>query len=105
MTERARAATAAQTESVVEHWASAAWRVALLIKVGGRVFKVARPHVAWRPAPVGVEESIGAAPVEFATGSTAGADRRAALLLRGVARVSRVAGPHGTPRFPLVGLE
>ena len=105
MTERARAATAAQTESVVEHWASAAWRVALLIKVGGRVFKVARPHVSWGPALVGAGEGGSAAPVEIVTGSAAGADRRAALLLRGVARVDRVAGPHGTPRFPLVGLE
>ena len=105
MTERARAATAAQTESVVEHWASAARRVALLVKVGGRVPRVAGPHVVWETALVGAEEGVGAAPVEFATGSAAGADRRVALLLRGVTRVSRVARPHETPRFPLVGLE
>ncbi len=67
LTERARAATAAQTESVVGHWASAARRVALLIRVGGRVFKVAGPHVARRPTLFGVtvEEGIGAAPVEL----------------------------------------
>ena len=77
----------------------------MLIRVGGGVFRVAEPHEARRPTLFGVEEGIGAAPVDLVTGSTAGAARRAALLLRGVARVNRVAEPHGTPRFPLFSLE
>ena len=77
----------------------------MLIRVGGRVFRVAEPHEARRPTLFGVEEGIGAALVDLVTGSTAVAARRADLLLRGGTRVSRVAEPRGTPRFPLFSLE
>ena len=105
LTERARAATVAQTASVFGNVAAEARRAALLIRGDAEVFSVAEPHGAQRPTLFRLEEGMGAAQVASVSGSAAVEARRAALLFRGSAEVIRVAEPHGTQRRPLFGLE
>ncbi len=108
LTERARAATVAQTASVFGNVAAEPWRAALLFRGGtdsAEVLNVAEPHGAQRPALFGLEGSMDAAQAASVFGRVSVEARRAALLCRGGAEVRNVAEPHGTQRPTLFGLE
>ncbi len=98
LTERARAATVAQTASVFGNAAAEARRAALLLRGGAEVTNVAEPRGAQGPALFGLEGSSDAAQMSLEFDGVADEARRAALLCRGDAEVTNVAAPRGTQR-------
>jgi len=104
-TERARAATVAQTASVCGNVAAEARRAALLFKGSAEVVGVAEPQGTQRLTPLGLEEGLDAAQTASIFTGVVVEARRVALLCSSSTEALDVAEPPRTQRPAHFGSE